>query len=160
MPPGSRARRPPSPRSSRMRRLLWRGRRTLAVERLHLLDHVMVLQEDRSIRPRGERVLVAHGGNAGVRGRDRRSLCLRVVLVLHRVLLDHCPDAWSIACDRKDTGEPAYIPWYRFERAAPRLHRTMLSRRSLCRRIDQTEPRRADARCVLPVPGWHCSCET
>src|SRR5712664_19738 len=124
MPPGSRARRPPSPRSSRMRRLLWRGRRTLAVERLHLLDHVMVLQENRSIRPRGERVLVARGGNAGVRSRDRRSVRLSLLVVVHRVLLDESPD-WvrrlvHRAGSLKDAGRCAHIPWYGFERRVPR----------------------------------------
>ena len=55
----------------------------LAVERLHLLDYVVILQQDRPVGAHGERVLVACRGNPGIRRRDRQLLCFGVVVLSH-----------------------------------------------------------------------------
>jgi len=55
----------------------------LAVERLHLLDYLVILQQDRPVGANGERVLVACRGNPGIRRGNRQSLCLRVIVLSH-----------------------------------------------------------------------------
>src|SRR5208283_3032587 len=70
-------------------------RDALPIEMLHLLVHVVVLQQDRATSPHRERVLVAGGRDAGIGSR------VRPLLVGHFVSLSACGDwaggaRWSV----------------------------------------------------------------
>jgi hypothetical protein len=60
-------------------------RHTLAVEMGHLLDQVVILQQDRATGAGGQGTLIARRGNPGVGGRDGRPLLGRVVVIAHVV---------------------------------------------------------------------------
>jgi hypothetical protein len=66
----------------------------LAVEVLHLLDDVVVVQDGGTARPDGQRELVARSGNPGVGGRGRR---LAAGGVGHRGSLGVLGDAWRLS---------------------------------------------------------------
>src|SRR5207302_10628152 len=82
----------------------------LAIERLHLLDHVVILEQDWTVRAYGERVVVACRGDAGVGGGGGNRLIVWIAilavqahvfaLLFTRVVryVKHGSGAWSAAC--------------------------------------------------------------